>query len=213
LTRLDPIQRVSEAWCPTRALAHDHHDTLGIEPRVVRNVLTREHFLERGDQSPAGRVRARYITLINTAPEKGATLFFALAKLAARRRLELRFLAVEARMSFAQWRATGFDLLPTGNVSWVRNRRDMRPVYRRTALLLAPSFCFEAVGRTVAEAQLSCIPVIASNRGGLSEQLNSGARLLCPRSRLHTGYALGSRNTLSRHTTLTAAGVAPAEGA
>jgi glycosyltransferase involved in cell wall biosynthesis len=50
----------------------------------------------------------------------------------------------------------------------------MKQVYRRTALLLVPSLWFEAAGRVVAEAQLSGIPVLATDSGGIPEQLNGG---------------------------------------
>src|SRR5690554_6249242 len=52
--------------------------------------------------------------------------------------------------------------------------RDMRPVYGRARLLLAPSLWWESFGRVAAEAMLNGIPAIVSNRGGLPEVVGEG---------------------------------------
>jgi glycosyltransferase involved in cell wall biosynthesis len=59
-------------------------------------------------------------------------------------------------------------------------QKDMRKVYGRCKILLAPSTCEEAYGRVATEAQFSGIPVIASNRGGLPEAVGPGGILLGP---------------------------------
>jgi glycosyltransferase involved in cell wall biosynthesis len=180
-TRTRDFRRVHECWSPTAAMADYYRETLGLHPRVVPNVLAREQFLDNAPEAlPRVRGNRNYITLINPSPEKGATLFFRLAELAAQQRPDLQFLAVEARVSAAEWRAMGVDPAARSNITWVRNRRDMRPVYRRTAVLLMPSLWFEAAGRAVVEAQLSGISVLATNRGGLPEQLNGGGFLFDP---------------------------------
>lgn len=172
---------IHEFWALTPTLADHYRQSLGLNPRVVPNVFSRTQFLEhRGETGPEAHGNRGYITLINPSPEKGATLFFRLAELAAKQRPDLQFMAVEARVSAAEWRALGMDPAAQGNITWVRNRRDMRPVYRRTALLLMPSLWFEAAGRVPVEGQLSGIPVLASNRGGLPDQLNGGGFLFDP---------------------------------
>jgi glycosyltransferase involved in cell wall biosynthesis len=94
------------------------------------------------------------------------TLFWKLARMARVQRPDVQFLAVEGRMSFARLRELGLDLeaLP--------NQKDICTVYRRTAVLLVPSFWEEASGRVIAEASMSGIPVLAANRGGIPEQLD-----------------------------------------
>lgn len=175
------FRRVHECWTPTATLAAYYAPMLQLSPRVVRNVFARQQFLEeRAAQPPPAHGHHGYITLINPSPEKGATLFFRLAELAARERPDLQFLAVEARVSADEWRAMGMDPAARANITWVRNRRDMRPVYRRTAVLLMPSLCFEAAGRVPVEAQLSGIPVLATNRGGLPEQLQGAGHVFDP---------------------------------
>src|SRR5262249_48884009 len=55
---------------------------------------------------------------------------------------------------------------------------DMRPLYQRSRLLLVPSVLEESSSRAVAEVQLSGIPVVASERGGLPESVGRGGILL-----------------------------------
>ncbi len=55
---------------------------------------------------------------------------------------------------------------------------DMRPVYARTRCLLQLSTLEEAFGRTVVEAQLNGLPVVARERGALSEVVGAGGVLL-----------------------------------
>ena len=67
---------------------------------------------------------------------------------------------------------------PLANVEFRRASADMRPVYRRTALLLVPSQVEEAFGRVVVEAQASGIPCLVRETGGLPEAVGAGGRLL-----------------------------------
>ena len=60
------------------------------------------------------------------------------------------------------------------NVEWLPPMHDMRPVYARTRTVLVPSVWEEGHGRVVGEAQLSGIPAIVSDRGGLPESLGPG---------------------------------------
>jgi glycosyltransferase involved in cell wall biosynthesis len=174
----EPFQHV---WCPSRALARFYRDRLGMDADVFSNVMLANSFVDAPDAEAAGNVRRRYVTFINPVPEKGAMLFFRLARLAAMERPDIRFLVVAGRASRAQWR---FDADQLPNVHWIDGRPDMRPVYRRTAMLLFPTLCFEAAGRVAAEVQLSGIPVLASRRGGIPEQLNGAGFLFDPPQRL-----------------------------
>jgi glycosyltransferase involved in cell wall biosynthesis len=65
----------------------------------------------------------------------------------------------------------------SNGVKVMPNQTDMKPVYEETKVLLFPSFWEEASGRTIVEAQLNGIPVMASQRGGILENLNGGGFL------------------------------------
>lgn len=62
-------------------------------------------------------------------------------------------------------------LLPVSN---------MREIYRKARILLAPSQWQEAYGRVAAEAQISGIPVVGSSQGGLPEAIGDGGIVLAP---------------------------------
>lgn len=67
-----------------------------------------------------------------------------------------------------------------GNITLHDPTNDMRPLYGRTRLLLAPSQWEEAWGRVATEAQVNGIPVLASNQGGLPESVGPGGILVAP---------------------------------
>ncbi|MDE2029984.1 MAG: glycosyltransferase, partial [Alphaproteobacteria bacterium] len=68
------------------------------------------------------------------------------------------------------------------NVTLLLPQKDMRSVYGACKILLAPSVWNEAYGRVATEAQVSGIPVVASNRGGLPEAVGPGGAILDPES-------------------------------
>jgi glycosyltransferase involved in cell wall biosynthesis len=66
------------------------------------------------------------------------------------------------------------------NLTLVGPTRNMKEIYRKAKILLAPSRWEEAWGRVATEAQFSAIPVLASNKGGLPESVGPGGILLDP---------------------------------
>lgn len=60
------------------------------------------------------------------------------------------------------------------NVEWAASTHDMRPLFERTRLILVPSVWEESSARVLGEAQVSGIPAIASDRGGLVESVGGG---------------------------------------
>jgi glycosyltransferase involved in cell wall biosynthesis len=71
-------------------------------------------------------------------------------------------------------------IAPLRNVELAPRARDMRAVYGRARIVLAPSQWREAFGRVAAEAHVSGVPVIASDIGGLPEAVGPGGRLVAP---------------------------------
>lgn len=60
------------------------------------------------------------------------------------------------------------------NIEWAPTTGDMRPLFERTKLLLVPSVWEESSARTIGEAQVSGIPCVSSDRGGLRESVGPG---------------------------------------
>lgn len=117
----------------------------------------------------------RRVVFINPHPSKGVQI----ALDVARRCPDIPFLFVEA------WTLAGPDhdrmraevrALP--NVDYQPRTADMAAIFRQARLILVPSQWEEAFGRVVAEAQVSGIPAVASDIGGLPEALGDGGILL-----------------------------------
>lgn len=115
------------------------------------------------------------VTLINPHPHKGLSVALEMARLCP----DIPFLFVQTWDLPPEARAELDRQLATlKNVTLHPAVEDMRQIYRRTRILLAPSQWQEGYGRVATEAQFSGIPVIASTRGGLPEAVGPGGLLL-----------------------------------
>jgi glycosyltransferase involved in cell wall biosynthesis len=117
------------------------------------------------------------VTLINPVWQKGVEI----ALEVARRLPHRRFLFVET------WPLRGpaleelqARLTELPNVTFRRWSKDIRPVYERTLVLLAPSQWVESFCTVVFEANVNGIPAIASRIGGIPATLGKGGLLLDP---------------------------------
>lgn len=104
-------------------------------------------------------IPGRKVTLINLYREKGADVFWELAR---------RMPDVEFQGVIGAYGKQLVEELP--NVTVVEHGGDMREVYHQTRLLLMPSR-YESWGRVGVEAMVSGIPVIANPTPGLLESL------------------------------------------
>lgn len=127
-------------------------------PKMVVNppIDPREYETTRG-KSISDRPRA--VTLVNLWEDKGAEIFYELA----RRFPELDFIGVKGGYGVQEIRE-----LP--NVTIMEHTADMKKVYERTKVLLMPSK-YESFGRVGVEAMASGIPTIAHPTPGLKESL------------------------------------------
>jgi glycosyltransferase involved in cell wall biosynthesis len=149
--------------------AEKYRKVYGVHPTVIHPVIA------------AGRYRTKTtrenITFINPHPYKGRDLALGIARLCP----EIPFSFVESWELRDDHRRQLMDQLTTlPNVTLLPPQKDMRGVYGKCKILLAPSIWEEGYGRVVTEAQISGIPVIASRRGGLPESVGSGGILLDP---------------------------------
>lgn len=125
----------------------------------------------------------KYVTFINPVKEKGLDLALEIAYSCK----EIPFLFVECwPLSNKKMEELQHSLSKLPNVKLVRASHDMKTIYSQTGILLVPSMCEEAFGRVVIEAQISGIPVIASNIGGLPESVGEGGILIDPNNKPDT---------------------------
>lgn len=148
--------------------ASRYRDAFGLDPIVMPPPVPAENYRVDSDRS-----RAVYI---NPNPVKGIDVVLDLA----RQRPDVPFDIVESwtlpKAMTESYRRAAARL---ANVRWLPARSDMRSVYRHARVLLAPSGVghpdwVEGWGRVATEAQVSGIPVLASDSGGLPEAVGPG---------------------------------------
>jgi glycosyltransferase involved in cell wall biosynthesis len=127
------------------------------------------------------------LLFINPSLEKGAGIVIQLALLLEKRRPEITFEVVESRGNWhelvkqitSHYGKSANEQLH--NVVVTPNTHDMRQVYGRARLLIAPSLWWESGSRVLAEAMLNGIPAIVTDRGGSPEMIgNGGIKLKLP---------------------------------
>jgi len=152
----------------SRFTAGKHRKAFGVDPAVIYPFIPPEKYKTQTTEEN--------VTFINPWPNKGLHI----ATKIAHQCPEIPFvfnlcwpLSEKDRKSFTKTYLAG---LP--NVTLGLPQNDMRNIYGRCKILLAPSVCEEGYGRVVTEAQISGIPVVASTRGGLPEAVGMGGILL-----------------------------------
>ena len=136
---------------------------LGVLPPIMPPLIEPERYRvsQPGDS----------VVLINPTLRKGVELFFRLAAA----RPDIPFLAVESWALHDAWRTVLMNRARAlDNVALWPVQDDMREAYARARLVLMPSIHEETFGRVVAEAQLSGIPALVSDRGALAETVGQG---------------------------------------
>jgi glycosyltransferase involved in cell wall biosynthesis len=147
--------------------ARTYKEKFGIEATVIPPTINPAHY--------ATPTTGQFVTLINPYEEKGFDLAVRIAGACP----EIPFLFVESWKLEDDHRARiEATIAPLGNVTLENRTSDMKTVYGRTKILLAPSKWEEAWGRVASEAHCSGIPVVGSRRGGLPEAIGSGGVVL-----------------------------------
>jgi glycosyltransferase involved in cell wall biosynthesis len=123
------------------------------------------------------------ILFINPVPEKGVALVIRVAMLLEKRRPDIIFEVVESRGKWSDilkllTTAFGTPREVLENVIVTPNTSDMRPLYGRARLLLAPSLWWESSGRVLVEAMHNGIPALITNWGGMPEMVHDGGIIL-----------------------------------
>lgn len=144
------------------------HALCGIHSVVVPPLVLPERYFVNNTQGDR-------VLFVNPTPIKGVEILFALAAACP----DIPFLVSESWGLDPQWRSYCLQRaarLP--NIEWSAPTRDMRTVYARSRTLLMPSLWEESYGRTVVEAQINGMPVVASNRGALPDTVGAGGILV-----------------------------------
>jgi glycosyltransferase involved in cell wall biosynthesis len=153
----------------SRFTAEKYRTAFGINPRVIYPFISADRYrTERTKQN---------VTFINPIAMKGRDIALGIARQCP----EIPFAFVESWQLFDENRHDLMqELQALPNITFLPPQNDMRAVYEKCGILLAPSVWEEAYGRVVTEAQISGIPVVASSRGGLPEAVGPGGILLDP---------------------------------
>lgn len=165
----------------SRFLATRARSLLGIEPIVVPPIVDAEEYRVDTDRSS--------VIFVNPVPQKGVEIALRLAE----ERPDIRFEFVECwelNRSHTHYREKAKSL---ANITRHPPMLDIRQIYRRGRLILAPSQWEEAWCRVVTEAQASGIPALASRRGGLPEAVGPGGILVEPDADISVWKAALSR--------------------
>jgi glycosyltransferase involved in cell wall biosynthesis len=147
--------------------ARAYKDKFGIDSVVIPPTIAAERY--------STATTKEFVTFINPYPEKGFDLALEIAK----RCPEIPFVFLESWKLSDDHRARIEKAIePLSNVKFEHRTSDMKEVYGRTKILLAPSKWEEAWGRVASEAHCSGIPVVGSRRGGLPEAIGDGGIIL-----------------------------------
>lgn len=171
-------------WCRDVDLVlTDSQATVGLyKERLDLDVTSVGKFIEPAKVAALKHSRER-VLFINPTMDKGAVWVVCLALWLEQRRPEIVFEVVESRGNWAfilksVTQILGLPRESLHNVTVTPNSDDMRPIYGRARLLLAPSLSWESGSRVVAEAMLNGIPAICTDRGGMPEILCDGGIVL-----------------------------------
>ncbi len=115
------------------------------------------------------------VTFINPYPVKGRDIAFDIAE----RCPDIPFVICESWLINDELRAwIDARMANLTNVTLRPRTNDMKSIYGKAKILLAPSVWEEAWGRVATEAQFSGIPVVGSQQGGLPEAIGPGGTVL-----------------------------------
>lgn len=186
-----------DRWCrdvdlvitDSQATSKLYQERIGIKPVPVgafiepRAVVAKEH-------------SRKHVLFINPSPEKGVGVMIRLAMMLEKRRPDIIFEVVESRGSWQDMleafsKGMGTPRTKLDNVVVTPNTSDMRPVFGRARLLLAPSLWWDSAPRVLAEAMLNGIPALITDRGGMPEMIgDAGIKIKFPDKCYEKPYTL-----------------------
>lgn len=147
--------------------ANRYHEEFGVDCAVIPPLVDYNSYRTETNRTN--------VTFINPYPIKGLEIALAVAE----RCPDIPFSFVESWGIDTELRATlDQRLAKLPNVTLQPRTSDMKSIYGKARILLAPSVWEEAWGRVATEAHCSGIPVIGSRQGGLPEAIGPGGLTL-----------------------------------
>jgi len=147
--------------------ADTYRHAFKVDPKVVYPIVKGSKYATQSSRE--------VVTLINPHPKKGLNVALEMAALCP----DIPFLFVQTwPLNDAERTDLDRKLAKLPNITLHPTVQDMKQIYGRTKVLLAPSQWQEGFGRIATEAHYSGIPVLASRRGGLPEAVGPGGILL-----------------------------------
>lgn len=143
--------------------AKRHYDAFGVTSTVIPPLVASDLYMTTSTKAN--------VTFINPYPVKGLEIALSIAEQCR----EIPFNFVESwgiNAELRQFLSQRLAKLP--NVTLQPRTSDMKTVYGKARILLAPSLWEEAWGRVATEAHYSGIPVVGSRQGGLPEAIGPG---------------------------------------
>ncbi len=113
-----------------------------------------------------------YISMLHPYSHKGVDLFLEIARKMPSR----KFLLLGGTGKEYRDKKPIFNSIP--NLTLLPFQPDVRPIYARSRLVLVPSIWEEAFSRVIVEALASDVPVIAFDRGGMTEAGGKAAQYI-----------------------------------
>lgn len=151
-----------------------YHTAYGVDPVVIHPMIDGRRYRTETTREN--------VTFINPHPLKGLDIAVKVAEKCP----DIPFSFIQTwTSSESEHKELKRKISGLPNVTLCPPVSDMRKVYQKARIVLAPSQWEEAYGRIATEAQYSGIPVIASNRGGLPEAVGQGGILLDPDGDIH----------------------------
>ncbi len=139
----------------------------GVKSTTVYPLINNDDYITKNNTK-------KYVTFINPRPVKGYNTFLNIAAAMP----DVEFLVVEAWPLGENYSEVYNKLCGFSNVTFMSQLTDMREIYQQSRLLLVPSIVEDAAPRVIREAQINGIPVIGSNRGGITEIIGQGGLIL-----------------------------------
>ena len=155
----------------SQATEKHYRSRYGLAPVPVGKFIDPAKFIAKSHER-------KNLLFVNPSASKGVGIVFMLAKMLQEKAPDIRIEVLQSRGSWDEnVRSFAAKLgvkKPLSNIVLTPHTDDMRPVYGRARVLLAPSLWWDSGPRVLAEAMLNGIPAVVTDHAGLPEMAGDG---------------------------------------